>query len=439
MVDVPSPEGNDRDELSVERKIVRSQEPRQDHFFTVSFAKNHNPREVQFRIGPDRLLHVLVGLVRRLRQRQSRDSGKSSMICWRWMTKRRPTRHRRCRSRRPVGSVNDPFDIVILGLSITSSWGNGHATTYRSLVRGLAGRGHRVLFLERNQPWYEGNRDQPQPEGAVTQLYESAGEAMERFEKDVRRAKLVILGSFVQDGTLLADWITSAARGRTAFYDIDTPVTLARLKSGDAEYISAALIPRFSLYLSFTGGPALRALELEYGAQMARPFYCSADPEIYHPVAVDCKWDMGYLGTYSPDRQPGLNRLLIEPARRWPEGRFSVAGAMFPEDIKWPANVGREIHLSPHQHAAFYAAQRFTLNITRDEMKKLGYSPSVRLFEAGACGSPLISDSWDGLDRFFQSAKRFWLRKVQRTAFVICATCRIPGEKRSGARRWCGF
>ena len=293
------------------------------------------------------------------------------------------------------------YDIIMLGLSITSSWGNGHATTYRSLVRGLAARGHSILFLERDQPWYAGNRDEPHPAGATTVLYESVDDLIANYEREVRDASLVILGSFVPEGIRVGEWVASAARGRTAFYDIDTPVTLGKLAAGEREYISPELIRRLDMYLSFTGGPALRHIESEYGSPMARVLYCSVDTNLYRPVIRPYHWDLGYLGTYSDDRQPVLDSLMLEPARRWKEGRFAVVGPMYPEGIRWPANVFREIHLSPRQHPSFYAEQRFTLNVTRAAMKRAGYSPSVRLFEAGACAAPVISDAWDGLDSLF--------------------------------------
>jgi spore maturation protein CgeB len=293
------------------------------------------------------------------------------------------------------------YDIVILGLSVTSSWGNGHATTYRSLIRGLAARGHRILFLERDQPWYAGNRDEPKPAGATTILYESVDELIAKHERAVGEAGLVIVGSFVPDGVRVADWATSVARGRTAFYDIDTPVTLAKLAAGEHEYLTPSLIPRFDLYLSFTGGPTLRFIESHYGAPAARALYCSVDTELYRPMERAARWDLGYLGTYSADRQPVLESLMLEPARQWREGRFAVVGPMYPEDLRWPENVFREIHLSPREHPAFYAEQRFTLNVTRAAMKEAGWSPSVRLFEAGACGVPIVSDWWQGLDSVF--------------------------------------
>jgi spore maturation protein CgeB len=296
---------------------------------------------------------------------------------------------------------HEPLDIVILGLSITSSWGNGHATTYRGLVRELAARGHRVLFLERDQPWYADNRDLPEPPFGRTVLYSSLEELRDGFTATIRRADVVIVGSYVPEGVAVGDWVTQTAAGVTAFYDIDTPVTLAKLARGEHEYLTPELIPRYDAYLSFTGGPTLRRLERNFGSPMARPLYCSFDPALYRPEEAEPRWDLGYMGTYSDDRQPTLQRLLIEPSRRWKDGRFVVAGPQYPPEIRWPRNVKRVQHLEPKKHSAFYNQQRFTLNVTRADMIAAGFSPSVRLFEAAACATPIISDSWPGLETFF--------------------------------------
>jgi spore maturation protein CgeB len=291
--------------------------------------------------------------------------------------------------------------IVILGLSITSSWGNGHATTYRGLLRELGRRGHDLLFLERDVPWYAEHRDLSAPAGGRTILYGGLAELQERFATEIAVADLVIVGSYLPQGKEVAAWVLATAGGVTAFYDIDTPITLAGLTSGACEYLSPELIPRFDLYLSFTGGPTLLRLEREFGARRPRPFYCSVDPEQYFPMETTKKWDFGYLGTYSPDRQPPLENLLIEPARRWSAGRFVVAGAQFPPQVTWPTNIERIEHLPPQLHRGFYNGQRFTLNITRSDMVRAGWSPSVRLFEAAACAVPIISDWWQGLDSLF--------------------------------------
>jgi spore maturation protein CgeB len=175
------------------------------------------------------------------------------------------------------------LDIVILGLSITSSWGNGHATTYRSLVRELDARGHRVLFLERDVPWYAAHRDMPCPAFGRTELYADFDDLVRRFGAAVAAADLVMVGSYVPGGVDIGNWVTRTAGGATAFYDIDTPVTLAALEDGGCDYLSPELVSRYDLYLSFTGGPTLERIERQYGAPRALPLYCSVDPIQYHP------------------------------------------------------------------------------------------------------------------------------------------------------------
>ncbi len=304
------------------------------------------------------------------------------------------------------------LEIVFFGLSITSSWGNGHATTYRGLVRELCRRGHRVLFLERDLSWYAENRDLPRPPWGRTELYRSLADVKDRFDADVRRVDLVVVGSYVPQGVAVGEWVVERARGRTAFYDIDTPVTLARLERGDCDYLSKDLVRRYDLYLSFTGGPTLHRIERELGARSAMPLYCSVDPELYRHQRHEMLWDLGYLGTYSEDRQRALERLLLAPARRWREGRFVVAGPQYPQDVRWPPNVVRVQHLAPPQHVRFYNAQRFALNATRRDMVKAGWSPSVRLFEAAACETPIVSDPWEGLDAFFEPGREILLART---------------------------
>lgn len=290
--------------------------------------------------------------------------------------------------------------IIVFGLSLSSSWGNGHATTYRALLRALAERGHDIVFLERDRPWYAEHRDLRRPDYCRLVLYEDLDE-LERLKPVVARADVVIVGSYVPDGVAVGRWVQRLATGVTAFYDIDTPVTVAKLGTGDHEYLSPDLIPGYDLYLSFTGGPLLRRIEAVYGSPAARVLYCSVDAHSYQPQPVERRWSLGYLGTYGADRQPALDRLLIEPARRAPDLRFVVAGPLYPRTIDWPANIDRIEHLPPDDHPGFYSSLAWAVNITRADMVAAGYSPSVRLFEAAACGAPIISDSWPGLDTLF--------------------------------------
>lgn len=248
--------------------------------------------------------------------------------------------------------------LIFLGLSITSSWGNGHATNYRALVRALASRGHDVLFLERDVPWYAAHRDLPEPPWGSTALYRSVEELRESFTGDIADAELVLVGSYVPQGTTVAEWVLDHAGGAVAFWDMDTPVTVAKLAADEDDYLSRALVPRFDLYLSFTGGPLLHRIEQEFGARRARPFYCTADLDAYRPLEERERWLLGYMGTYSEDRQAGLESLLVEPARRLRHRRFVVAGAQFPPDLTWPRNVERIGHLPPGEHARFYARDR---------------------------------------------------------------------------------
>ncbi|HTV02296.1 MAG TPA: glycosyltransferase [Luteitalea sp.] len=307
--------------------------------------------------------------------------------------------------------------IVIVGLSITSSWGNGHATTYRSLVRGLAARGHDVLFLERDVPWYAEHRDLAAPAYCRVGLYGEVTELNSRYGGAIAAADAVIVGSYVPDGVVAAGIVLRLARGGTAFYDIDTPVTLSALARGVETYVTPAQVRAFDVYLSFTGGPVLRRLERDFGARQARALYCSVDIDAYRPVDGEPQRDLTYLGTYSADRQPTLERLLIATARQWRVGRFAVGGPQYPEDIVWPANVERFDHVPPRDHAAFYGTGRFTLNVTRQDMIASGFAPSVRLFEAAACGVPVISDAWPGLDTFFAPGREILL--AGRTSDVL--------------------
>jgi spore maturation protein CgeB len=208
------------------------------------------------------------------------------------------------------------------------------------------------------------------------------------------------------------------------------------------------LIPRYALYLSFTGGPILEQLEQTYGARLACPLYCSVDPTLYYPERRDQLYDLGYMGTYSADRQPALERLLLEPAQRWRQGRFVVAGPQYPAAVQWPDNVQRLEHLPPAAHGDFYNAQRFTLNITRADMVRTGYAPSVRLFEAAACATPIISDYWTGLETFFTPGKEILISQspqdtlrylhhlstAERCALGECARRRVLAEH-TAARR----
>lgn len=290
--------------------------------------------------------------------------------------------------------------IAVLGLSLSSSWGNGHATTYRSLLKAMAARGHDITFYERDQPWYAAARDLSCPDFCRLVLYGSLEELAGRLSS-IADSDAVILGSYVTEGVAVANMLISAAARPLAFYDIDTPVTLAAVDAGQCDYLTPGLIPAFDLYLSFSGGETLRVLENAYGARRAAALPCCIDADVYRPLQKAKRWDMGYLGTYSADRQPALERLMIGAARCLPQMNFVVAGPQYPDGIDWPPNIQRIDHVPPEDHPEFYASLRFALNITRADMIRFGHSPSIRLFEASACAVPLISDRWESMDAYF--------------------------------------
>jgi spore maturation protein CgeB len=318
--------------------------------------------------------------------------------------------------------------LVVFGLTLSSSWGNGHATTYRALLKAFAARGHHITFFERDESWYADNRDLAAPDFCRLVLYKNLRD-LAGHQAAIEEADAVGLGSFVREGVSLARQACARGEGVTAFYDIDTPVTMAKLAEGECGYLAPEVIPDFDLYLSFTGGPFLKEIENRYGAKRAVPLYCSVDERLYRPRAAKQRWDLSYIGTYSVDRQPTLTRFLVEAARQRPDMKFAVAGPQYPDDIAWPANVERFEHIPPEDHPAFYAGSRFTLNVTRRDMIEAGYSPSVRLFEAGACGCPVLSDVWEGLETIFEPGREIVL--CNDTADALAALA-MPEAARRG-------
>lgn len=327
--------------------------------------------------------------------------------------------------------------IVIFGLTLTSSWGNGHATTYRSLVKALARLGHRIDFVEKDVEWYRSNRDMPHSEYCTIQLYDQWEQAAEKLLRLSADADVVVVGSYFPDAKAATEALLEQGSAPVLFYDIDTPITMAKLRAeGRTEYLDAAAIPRYAAYLSFTGGPALRELEERFGAPRAVAFYCSVDPELYMPAPERelYRCDLSYLGTYAADRQPNLDLYLNGPAGLLPEKEFLVAGPQYPQDLKWPGNVRRMFHVYPGDHPAFYCSSRFTLNLTRADMVAAGYSPSVRLFEASACGAAIISDSWTGLEEFLTPGEEILLPEDARGVAEILTAMPESERVRLGQR-----
>lgn len=298
--------------------------------------------------------------------------------------------------------------LVIFGLTVSSSWGNGHATLWRALCRSLGRQGHRVVFFERDVPYYALHRDLREPEGVDLRLYPSWEEALPAARREVADADAAMVTSYCPDGVAASDLMLSTAGPLSVFYDLDTPVTLERLRAGEeVSYLPPGGLSGFDLVLSYTGGKALDELRERLGARRVAPLYGSVDPQVHRPAppVPAFQGDFSYLGTYAADRQEALRRLFLEPARRLPERRFVIGGAQYPTDFPWGDNVWFVRHLPPADHPAFYASSPLTLNVTRAAMAAMGWCPSGRLFEAAACGAAVLSDTWEGLDQFFEPGR----------------------------------
>ena len=297
--------------------------------------------------------------------------------------------------------------VVIFGLSVSSSWGNGHATLWRGLLGALGAMGHQVVFYERDVHYYAAHRDDWGAPGCRIVLYGELGAVTAQARADVDDCDAALVTSYCPDGVAAARLVLDSRAPRRIFYDLDTPVTLERLGRGErVEYLPPEGLSGFDLVLSYTGGRALDELRERLGARAVAPLYGSVDPAVHRTAPPDARFraDLSYLATYAADRQDGVERLLIEPARRRPSLTFLVAGAQYPSGpsgIVWPNNIRLLEHVPPHEHAALYGSSPLTLSVTRAPMAALGHCPSGRLFEAAACGVPVLSDAWDGLDAFF--------------------------------------
>jgi spore maturation protein CgeB len=339
----------------------------------------------------------------------------------------------------PHSSAIQPFGellkITFFGLTISSSWGNGHATPYRAILRALSRRGVRLTFYEKDVPYYARHRDFVSCEYCDLQLYSDWQAVRSKALPEASTSDIVVVGSYTPEGARISDDLLALEKPQHVFYDLDTPITLSRLSEGPLDYLRRDQISEFDLYLSFTGGPALQRLERQYGARLARPLYGCVDPDIYHRLSPcdDFRCALSYVGTYAPDRQAKLDALFLEPSRRRPDLRFLLAGSLYPFDWTWPKNVRRCEHVAPAQHSSLYSSSRATLNVTRQEMAASGYCPSGRFFEAAACGTPILTDDWEGLDSFFDVQHE--LHVVRTPDDVLSLLSLAPGELQSAAER----
>jgi spore maturation protein CgeB len=295
--------------------------------------------------------------------------------------------------------------LVVFGLAVSSSWGNGHATLWRGLCNSLGKRGHDVVFFERDVPYYASARDLTElPGGGELVLYENWNDIAITARQHLDGADVGMVTSYCADALAASDTVLESRAALRVFYDLDSPVTLARLGRGEnVEYVGPRGYRDFDLVLSYAGGKTLTELQSVLGAPQVAPLYGSVDPAVHKPGTPehDFRADLSYLGTYSADRDEALRMLFIEPAARLPDARFVIGGSQYDGTFPWLPNIFYLSHVPPARHAAFYGSSRFTLNVTRAAMAQKGYCPSGRLFEAAACGAPVLSDWWEGIETFY--------------------------------------
>jgi spore maturation protein CgeB len=301
--------------------------------------------------------------------------------------------------------------IVIFGLTVSSSWGNGHATIWRGLCNALARQGHEVSFFEKDVPYYANHRDLNSPDNYQLVLYPAWAEVNARAKTAVSESDVAVVTSYCPDAVAACDTVLDS-QAIKIFYDLDTAVTIENYRAhGMVDYVPSYGLADFDLVLSYVGGRALKELRELFGARQVAPLYGSVDPEVHRPVTPSIHYDsdLSYLGTYAADRQEMLQELFLEPAQRLPERKFLLGGSQYPDDFPWNDNVWFVRHVPPPEHPAFYSSSRATLNVTRGAMASFGYCPSGRLFEAAACETPVVSDSWEGLSEFFEPGREILL------------------------------
>ena len=304
--------------------------------------------------------------------------------------------------------------LVIFGLTVSSSWGNGHATLWRGLWRALARRGHSLVFFERDVPYYAEHRDLRELPGGELVLYRGWDDVLPRARAELRDADVAMVTSYCPDG-VPATALVAESDAVKVFYDMDTPVTVENVRAGrDVPDLGPRGLRDFELVLSYTGGAVLEDLRTLLGARQVATLYGHVDPQQHHRTAPADHYacDLSYLGTYAADRQAALERLFIAPARRLPQRTFLIGGAQYPQDFPWTANIRFVRHMPPPEHPAFFSSSRLTLSVTRRAMAENGWCPSGRLFEAAACGTPVVSDWWEGLDAFYTPGREILVART---------------------------
>ncbi len=297
------------------------------------------------------------------------------------------------------------LEIAFFGSSLVSAYWNGAATYYRGLIRALYDRGHRVTFYEPDAYERQRHRDIDDPSWARVVVYPGDDErtAMATVEKAAREADVLVKASGVGvfDALLERAVLDLRRAGQTViFWDVDARATLARIAADESDPFRA-LIPRYDVVLTYGGGDRVSAEYIRFGAKQCIPIYNALDPTTHHPSAADARFgaDLGFLGNRLPDREARVEEFFLGPAAASPNKRFLLGGNGW-NDKPLPANVRYVGHVYTADHNAFNSSALAVLNVARDSMAAVGYSPATRVFEAAGAGACIITDAWVGIDRF---------------------------------------
>jgi spore maturation protein CgeB len=293
--------------------------------------------------------------------------------------------------------------IAFYGSSLLSSYWNGAATYYRGLLRDLAGRGWEITFYEPDAFDRQNHRDMDPPPWARSVVYDATPEALRRVLAEAAAADVVVKASGVGvfDAELLEGVLRQAApHALTLFWDVDAAATLDELKAANDHPLRAAL-PQLDAVMTYGGGPPVIAAYTAAGAPVVHPIYNALDPTTHHPVPPEPRFqaDLGFLANRLPDREARVEAFFLDAAVRLPERTFLLGGNGW-GDKPMPANVRAMGHVGTRDHNAFNTSPLAVLNVARDSMAAMGFSPATRVFEAAGAGGCLITDAWEGIELF---------------------------------------
>jgi spore maturation protein CgeB len=293
--------------------------------------------------------------------------------------------------------------IAFYGSSLLSSWWNGAATYYRGLLRDLAARGYDIIFYEPDAYDRQQHRDMDPPEWARSVVYPATADGLRSVLEGARSADIVVKASGVGifDDELIAGIIEHARAGALRiFWDVDAAATLDEMRHSDDHPVRRAL-GQLDLVLTYGGGPPVVEAYEGFGAARCVPIYNALDPATHHPVKPDPRFsaDLSFLGNRLPDREARVERFFLEPAEALPDRRFLIGGNGW-ESKGMPPNVRHLGHVFTHEHNAFNCTPLAVLNIARDRMADIGFSPATRVFEAAGAAACLITDAWEGIEQF---------------------------------------